>query len=661
MFQKAISIFATVLIFSSVAISQEIIIQENEPGFCNLDGSVQTSVSGYTGDGYADADRGVGVSMSWSVYAPADASYKIWWKYANGGGSGDRPAKLIINSRIFMDTLNFAHTGEWTNWSNSDTVEVYFIEGSNQIRLEGYSGDGLGNYDYFAAIGNGLEPGECKPFYTVSVNVNDADAGTASVDPVKDYYEEGNTITLIATPNSGYFFQSWTGDITSDEQVHVFQLRDNVDITARFLPDGAEMDTDLIGYATVQDDKGTPYLVTGGSLGETVAADNLEELKSYLDGDKHLTVTLDHLIEADDELKIGSNKTLLGIGDDAHLKGIELEINGARNVIIKNLKVSHVTPADAIVITGKSQNIWIDHCDIFSDRDHGTEYYDGLLDIKNESSFITISWTKFHDHFKTSLISSGDDSVQDTVIRVTYHHNYFYNCESRLPSIRFGKAHVFNNYYKDCGTAINSRMGACVRVERNYFDNVGTAVMMRYSPEVGSVQLIDNHFGSSNYSTSPECVLNIPYEYESHLDETEQIPEIITNELVTSVEDKTRAPLEFRLSQNYPNPFNPVTTIAYSIPVSVISNEQSEVRNLLDFSSINTQGRQSSGSRNDKIPVGLKVYDILGREVTTLVDESQSPGIYEVTLDGSHLPTGIYIYQLRSGNFVQSKKLMLLK
>ncbi|MBN1997606.1 polysaccharide lyase family 1 protein [candidate division KSB1 bacterium] len=220
-------------------------------------------------------------------------------------------------------------------------------------------------------------------------------------------------------------------------------------------------------------------------------------------------VTLDHKITGTEDLKIRSDKTLLGLNSEAHLQGIE--INNTRNVIIQNIRVSHVTPADAMVITGKSQNIMIDRCELFSDREHGTEYYDGLLDIKNESTFITVSNCSFHDHYKTSLISSNDESPQDSTIRITFHLNYFYNCESRLPSIRFAKVHIFNNYYKNCNNAINSRMGACVRIENNYFENVDKAVFMDYSLEDGFVQLIYNYFGSSNVTTEPTCELAIPY------------------------------------------------------------------------------------------------------------------------------------------------------
>lgn len=83
------------------------------------------------------------------------------------------------------------------------------------------------------------------------------------------------------------------------------------------------------------------------------------------------------------------------------------------------------------------------------------------------------------------------------------------------------------------------------------------------------------------------------------------------------------------LKQNYPNPFNPVTTITYQIA--------------------------------EKGAVSLKVYDILGRVVTTLVNENQSPGKYSVQFDGGNLNSGIYLYKLESGKFSHVKKLMFIK
>jgi hypothetical protein len=110
-------------------------------------------------------------------------------------------------------------------------------------------------------------------------------------------------------------------------------------------------------------------------------------------------------------------------------------------------------------------------------------------------------------------------------------------------------------------------------------------------------------------------------------------------------------PNSFSLSQNYPNPFNPTTTINYSIPnLSVIL---SEAKNLKDFS--------SEAPQNDNVSVSLKVYDILGREVATLVNQNQKPGNYKVEFDASKLTSGVYFYQLNAGDFIESKKMLLIK
>ena len=108
------------------------------------------------------------------------------------------------------------------------------------------------------------------------------------------------------------------------------------------------------------------------------------------------------------------------------------------------------------------------------------------------------------------------------------------------------------------------------------------------------------------------------------------------------VEQGTPAvPLAASLEQNYPNPFNPGTRIQYSLPSQ--SSEYAE-------------GRVGVGSL-----VTLKVFDVLGREVATLVNEEKKPGTYEVSFDASSLPSGVYYYRLQSGNFVDTKKLTVLK
>ncbi len=105
--------------------------------------------------------------------------------------------------------------------------------------------------------------------------------------------------------------------------------------------------------------------------------------------------------------------------------------------------------------------------------------------------------------------------------------------------------------------------------------------------------------------------------------------EVRTFDIVTSVEEDNQLPVEFSLEQNYPNPFNPSTKIKYSVP-------------------------QSS-------KVVIKVFDVLGSEVATLVNEEKAVGSYEVEFIANNVTSGIYFYKLQAGSFVETKKMIILK
>ena len=115
--------------------------------------------------------------------------------------------------------------------------------------------------------------------------------------------------------------------------------------------------------------------------------------------------------------------------------------------------------------------------------------------------------------------------------------------------------------------------------------------------------------------------------------------ELLNNFRPTGVDDRNENNLadKFELEQNYPNPFNPTTTISYVIPNVETQN----------FASLQI--------------VTLKVYDILGREVATLVNNKQTPGKYSVQFNASSLSSGVYFYTLQAGNFVQTRKMILMK
>jgi pectate lyase len=512
------------------------IIQEDQPGFAAVDGKIyprqgSTNVIGYTGTGFADGDPGVGKTIAWSVKAEAAGAFKLIWRYAFGGlATNLRDAKLVINGVTVADGVTFAYTTDWNIWQETPALEVQLAAGSNFIQLAAVGASGLANIDYLEILGDGISPD--NPSFSLTVASSDPAAGTVSWTPMQAFYPAGAAVTLTATANAGSFFQSWTGDSPSATATTTITMTKNMAMTARFLPTGTVQDPTLVGYAAVQDDAGTPYLLNGGSLGPTVAATTFAELKMYLASPNPFVVTVSGLIEGADSIDITSNKTLLGVGSGAHLQGIELQVNAARNVIIRNIAVSHVVAAgagtanDAIVLSG-AMNVWIDHCDLYSDLTHGKDYYDGLLELKNGASFVTVSRCHIHDHYKVSLISSGDEQVGDSVIRATYHHNYFHDVSSRLPSIRFGKAHVFNNYYAKVpdGSGVNSRMGAVVRVEGNHFQGVENPIVFLDSAKTGFWDVTGgNTFVSCTGSqpTTSTGQLTPPYMYT--LDPVAEVP-----------------------------------------------------------------------------------------------------------------------------------------
>jgi hypothetical protein len=98
---------------------------------------------------------------------------------------------------------------------------------------------------------------------------------------------------------------------------------------------------------------------------------------------------------------------------------------------------------------------------------------------------------------------------------------------------------------------------------------------------------------------------------------------------VLSVEEEEGLPSEFKLEQNYPNPFNPATIIKFSV--------------------------------REREHVVIKIYDITGSEVATLLNQQMDAGNYSLTFDASSLASGVYIYRMNAGSFVSTKKMMFLK
>ncbi len=276
---------------------------------------------------------------------------------------------------------------------------------------------------------------------------------------------------------------------------------------------------------------------TGGKGGEVVTASTFAELKAYAESTAAYVILVEGTISngADGgQIRVKSNKSIIGVGEDAFLDGVGVDISSNNNVILQNLRVSLtgvttrtdkagvfgegkilVNGGDAISISGTSKNIWIDHCEVFSEdpaTQANKDLYDGLIDIKGQTGFITLSWNYLHDHHKGGLVGAADDDLYDDR-KVTLHHNYYENVKLRIPMYRGSTGHFFNNYVVGASDATEIRANTCVRVEKNYYEELHYSI---YTPSdsPGKTERIDNIEVKRTERAYPaNCTANIPYSY----------------------------------------------------------------------------------------------------------------------------------------------------
>ncbi|WP_433300366.1 pectate lyase family protein [Actinoplanes sp. CA-030573] len=275
---------------------------------------------------------------------------------------------------------------------------------------------------------------------------------------------------------------------------------------------------------------------SGGSSATTVTVTSLSALTSAAGSGTSQTVKVSGNFSCSSDVTVASNKTIIGVGSSSGLTGCGLKVKGVNNVIIRNLRIAKVPAGngngDAIHVE-KATHIWIDHNDLSSDTSHGTDYYDGLIDITHAADYVTVSWNYEHDHIKCDLLGHSDSNASEDTghLRVTYHHNYFRNCDQRGPRVRFGNpVHVYNNYYYNSGTyGVASTCNAGVYVERNYFENTpNTVVTSTGSSPAGNVKLLNNYLVNSGtpQTRNGASVAAIPYAYT--VDANNSVKSIVT-------------------------------------------------------------------------------------------------------------------------------------
>lgn len=146
--------------FSKIINGDTLFIQENEQGFCSVEGSIDDNNTGFTGEGFSNTANAVDSSIIWAVQIPDKGYYNVVFRYANGT-SGDRAGNLSIDDSIYFDKISLPGTSDWLKWDTTHDYTVLFDEGAHYIKLASNTKNGLSNIDYMAIIGQNHDRIDC--------------------------------------------------------------------------------------------------------------------------------------------------------------------------------------------------------------------------------------------------------------------------------------------------------------------------------------------------------------------------------------------------------------------------------------------------------------------------------------------------------------------
>ncbi|WP_299536886.1 polysaccharide lyase family 1 protein [uncultured Streptomyces sp.] len=243
------------------------------------------------------------------------------------------------------------------------------------------------------------------------------------------------------------------------------------------------------------------------------------------------------------ELKQISNVTIVGVGGGAVFDQLGIHIRESSNIIIQNVTVKNVKKSgsptsnggDAIGMESNVRNVWVDHATLEASGGE-SEGYDGLFDMKDNTQYVTLSYSTLRNSGRGGLIGSSETELSNG--NVTFHHNLYENLDSRTPLLRGGIAHIYNNYYVKLNeSGINSRAGGRAKVDNNYFKDSKDVLGTFYTDAAGYWQVSGNTFDNVTWSTpsaenkpagpnpTSNTTVSIPYSYT--LDNASCVPAIV--------------------------------------------------------------------------------------------------------------------------------------
>ena len=298
----------------------------------------------------------------------------------------------------------------------------------------------------------------------------------------------------------------------------------------------------LLCYFTPATDAADSFGVntTGGEGGDTVTVDNAVAFKDLVETiDVPYIVQVSGIINLNSvggDVSIRSNKTIRGLDPNATIIGELGFKKHSSNVIIERLNITNpydYGEGDGVSVKEDIENVFITKC-TFYDCD------DGCLDITRRSDWVTVSWCKFYftaahgDKSRVSLIGNSDNATDDLgKLHITMHHNWFSTlCWQRMPSVRYGRVHIYNNYYNSPGNlyGVRSRIQAECLIENNYFEKINDPYYV-YIDEpdevIGKICASGNIFVncSGRIDEGDDVVFEPSYSYQ--MDDANDVPAIV--------------------------------------------------------------------------------------------------------------------------------------
>lgn len=362
----------------------------------------------------------------------------------------------------------------------------------------------------------------------------------------------------------------------------------------------------------------------GGRDGQIVTVKTLADLEKYATASEPYVIVVAATITMDPvgkEIKVQSNKTIVGSGTSGQIVGGGFFLgSGVHNVIIRNLTIRDAYQGvwndkehdfDAIQMDG-AHHVWIDHNDL-------RHMADGLIDVRKDSTYVTVSWNKLSQDNKAFGIGWTENVVTD----ITIHHNWIRETEQRNPSTdNAAHAHLYNNFLEDvAGTDINSSYGNYSRgatrmvLENSYFQGFKNPVIKDSTASI--VQKGNTFVGTSGRNESGGTAFDPRTYYAYTPDKTADVPALLKSGAgprgsigTTATTTKAAAATTLTVAKDGSGQYSTVQAAVNAVPANnpsrvVISVKPGTYRELVKVPSnkphVTIQG--SGGSRSDTVIV----------------------------------------------------------